>query len=110
MAQRLDKQDLLRALSHYFHVPHELLHGRSAHSGYVQRMEYEISRPSNYMILKFGTTAAPTIDYDDAPADNGQDYGPADNGPLFDDNENVDYNVGKQKPKRVAAKNVVQLK
>lgn len=23
---------------------------------------------------------------------------------LFDDNENVDYNVGKQKPKRVAAK------
>ena len=112
MTQRLDKQDLLRALSHYFHVPHELLHGGSAHSGYVQRMEYEkkiqfhkISRPSKYMINKYGTTAAaPTIDYDDAPADNGQDYGPADNGPLFDDNENVDYNVGKQKPKRVAAK------
>ena len=112
MTQRLDKQDLLRALSHYFHVPHELLHGGSAHSGYVQRMEYEkkiqfhkISRPSKYMINKYGTTAAaPTIDYDDALADNGQDYGPADNGPLFDDNENVDYNVGKQKPKRVATK------
>jgi hypothetical protein len=118
MTQRLDKQDLLRALSHYFHVPHELLHGGSAHSGYVQRMEYEkkiqfhkISRPSKYMINKYGTTAAPTIDYDDAPADNGQDYGPADNGQLFDDNENVvDYNVGKQKPKRVAEKNVVQLR
>ena len=112
MTQRLDKQDLLRALSHYFHVPHELLHGGSAHSGYVQRMEYEkkiqfhkISRPSKYMINKYGTTAAaPTIDYDDAPADYGHDDGPADNGPLFDDNENVDYNVGKQKPKRVAAK------
>jgi len=107
MTERLDKQDLLKALSHYFHVPHELLHGGSAHSGYVQRMEYEkkiqfhkISRPSKYMINKYGTEH-----YDDTPADHGYDDVPADNSPLFDDNENVDYNVGKLKPKRVAAKN-----
>ena len=52
MTQRLSKADLLRALSQHFHVPHELLHGGSAHSGYVQRMEAEkkiifhkVSRP-----------------------------------------------------------------
>jgi len=100
MTQRLDKHDLLKALSHYFHVPHELLHGSSAHSGYVQRMEYEkkiqfkkISRPSKYMINKYGAEH-----HDDTPADYGND-----DGALFDDNDNVDYNVGKQKPKRVAA-------
>lgn len=78
--------------------------GGSARSGFVQRMEWEkriqfnkISRPSKYMINKYGTAAA--IDHDDTPADYGHD-----DGPLFDDIENVDYNVGKQKPKRVAAK------
>jgi hypothetical protein len=113
MTQRLDKQDLLKALPHYFHVPHELLlHGGSAHSGYVQRLEYEkkiqfhkISRPSEYMINKYGTEH-----HDDTPADYGYDDVPADSGQLFDDNENVDYNVGKLKPKKVAAKNAVQLK
>ena len=102
MTQRLDKADLLKALSHYFHVPHELLHGGSAMSGYVQRMEAEkkiifhkVSRPSNYLIRKYGSDHH----VDDAPADYGND-----DGALFDDNDNVDYNVGKQKPKRVAAK------
>jgi inorganic pyrophosphatase len=103
MTQRLDKADLLKALSHYFHVPvpYELLHGGGAHSGYVQRMEYEkkiqfnkISRPSKHMINKYGTEH-----HDDAPADYGHD-----DGAIFDDNDNVDYNVGKQKPKKVAAK------
>ena len=99
MTQRLSKQDLLMALSHYFHVPHELMHGGSAKSGYVQRMEYEkkiqfhkINRPSKYMINKYGTAATidTPIDYDD--------------GTLFDDNDNVEYNVGKQRPKKVPAK------
>jgi hypothetical protein len=103
MTQRLSKEDLFRALSQHFYIPHELL-GGSARSGFVQRMEWEkriqfnkISRPSKYMINKYGTAAA--IVHDDTPADYGHD-----DGPLFDDIENVDYHVGKQKPKRVAAK------
>jgi hypothetical protein len=101
MTQRLSKDEMWRALSHHFHIPHELLHGGSAMIGYVQRMEYEkkiqlnkISRPSKYMINKYGSDHH----VDDTPTDYGHD-----DGPLFDDDDNVDYNVGKQKPKRVAA-------
>jgi len=103
MTQRLSKDEMWRALSHHFHIPHELLHGGSAMSGYVQRMEAEkkiqfhkVSRPSNYLIRKYGSDHH----VDDTPADYGHD-----DDPLFDDSDNVDYNVGKLKPKKVAAKN-----
>eukprot|EP00981_Chlorochromonas_danica_P006225 scaffold1308_cov406-Ochromonas_danica.AAC.1 len=91
----------VRELAHmlFLHPSNPLLSGGSAASaGYVRRMEAEKkimfdknSRPSKYMIEKYGSVRAasrattPVIEYDEPVADH------------------YDYNVGRPKPKRVSA-------
>lgn len=104
MAHRLSREELIRALEHRFVIPQQLRHaGGNARSGYVRRMEAEnklqfskVSRPSKYLIDKYGSN---NEHYDDGPTDNGYD-----DSPLFAHGDVVEYNVGKLKPKKVAAK------
>ena len=58
MTHRLSKAELLGALGQRFVIPHQLLHGGNAHSGYVRRMEAEnklvfskVSRPSKFLMV-----------------------------------------------------------
>lgn len=108
MSKMLSRSELIESLASngLIHSNSPFLSGGNAKSaGYVRRMEVErkiifckISRPSKYMIDKYGNKvtipepAPVAVDYDDTPT-------------VFHDDEVVDYNVGRPKPKRVAAKN-----
>lgn len=94
MAHKLSREEIIRALGQRLIVPYQFHKGGNAHSGYVRRMEAEnklvfnkVSRPSKFLINKYGS------------------HNDHDHSPLFDDNDDVEYSVGKLKPKRTTAKN-----
>jgi hypothetical protein len=106
MSRKLSRDELINSLAHsgLIHSNSPFIIGGNAKSaGYVHRMEKErkiifdkISRPSKYMFEKYGNKVSlpepvHVVEYDDAPT-------------VFH-NDVVDYNVGRPKPKKVAAKN-----
>jgi hypothetical protein len=111
---KLKKSDLLNELDKRFEIDGGYLYlkgGTAKNAGYVRRMEAEnkiefdkIHNPSKYMIDKYGNKHAepeyhpePDFHYEPAPQD-------AHDTPLFKDDEQVDFNVGK-KPKKKNNKN-----
>lgn len=108
MSRKLSRSELIESLALHGLIHNNspfLIGGNAKSAGYVRRMEAErkiifdkISRPSKYMIEKYGHSKVavtepepvPVVEYDDAPSHN---------------DDVVDYNVGRPKPKRVSAKN-----
>jgi hypothetical protein len=95
------RTDIMKELARHqlIHPDSPFLHGGNAKSaGYVKRMEAEkriqfakISRPSKYMINKYGTFEPVDETYDDTP--------------LFDNDDVVDYSVARTPKPKAKAKN-----
>jgi hypothetical protein len=111
---KLKKSDLIGELDKRFEIGGGYLYlkgGTAKNAGYVRRMEAEnkiildkIHNPSKYMIDKYGNKHAepeyhpePVFHHEPAPQD-------AHDLPLFTENEQIDFNVGK-KPKKKTNKN-----
>jgi hypothetical protein len=108
---KLKKSDLIHELEKQFEIDGGYLYlkgGTAKNAGYVRRMEAEnkimfdkIHNPSKYMIDKYGNKHAepeyypePEFHHEPAPLD-------AHEAPLFAENEQVDFNVGKKPKKKV---------
>jgi hypothetical protein len=121
---KLKKSDLIHELDKRFEIDCGYLYlkgGTAKNAGYVRRMEAEnkiifdkIQNPSKYMIDKYGNKHAEpehypepeyhyeAVHHEPAPHD-------AHDLPLFTEHETLDFNVGKDKPKKPKKKSKLHI-